>query len=84
VLKQFVSAFHSRLIGLTGTPAQIAEVAKHHGVYFARQGEAGAKDYLVDHSRIVLLFGMKGEPIAIIPHDKGAAAIAAELRRWVK
>ncbi|HWH18860.1 MAG TPA: SCO family protein [Allosphingosinicella sp.] len=84
ILKQYVGAFHPRLIGLTGTPAEIADVAKRHGVYFAKQGEEGAKDYLMDHSRIALLFGPEGEPIAIVPHDKGADAVAAELRRWVE
>lgn len=81
-LKAYVSAFHPRLIGLTGTPDQIAAVAKAHGVYFAKQGDK-PKDYLVDHMRIALLFGRNGEPIAIIPHDKGADAFAAELARWV-
>jgi protein SCO1/2 len=84
VLRQYVAAFHPRLIGLTGTPAQIEEVAKKHGIYYSKQGDEGSKEYLVDHSRIVLLFGPEGEPIAIVPHDKGAEAISAELERWVK
>jgi len=83
VLKEYVKAFHPRLIGLTGTPEQIASVAKAHGVYSAKAGDGGAKHYLVDHSRIVLLFGPKGEPIVIVPHEKGAEAIASELERWV-
>jgi protein SCO1/2 len=49
-----------------------------------KRQDAGASDYLVDHSRIALLFGPKGEPIAILPHEQGADAIAAELKRWVK
>lgn len=84
VLKQYVSAFHPRLVGLTGTPEQIADVAKRYGVYYMKEEADGASDYLVNHSRVALLFGPKGEPIAIIPHDKGAEAVAGELRRWVK
>jgi protein SCO1/2 len=84
VLKEYTDAFHPRLIGLTGTPEQIAAVAKAHGVYFSRQGGEGAKDYLVDHSRVVTLFGPQGEPIAIVPHDQGPDAVAAELKRWVE
>lgn len=84
VLKEYVAAFHPRLIGLTGSPEEIAEVAKAHGVYYSSQKEEGAADYLVDHSRIVLLFGPQGEPIAIVPHDQGPAAVAAELKRWVE
>lgn len=83
VLKQYVAAFHPRLIGLTGTPKQIAEVAKEFGIYFAKRETEGSSDYLVDHSRVAILFGPKGEPIAIVPHDKGAEGVAAELDRWV-
>lgn len=84
VLKEFVGAFHPRLMGLTGSPEEIAEVAKRYGIYFAKVGDEGAENYLVDHSRTLLLFGQEGEPIAIIPHDQGVDAMVAELRRWVK
>ena len=83
VLKEFVRAFHPRLIGLTGTPEEVEKVAKSFGVYFKKQGEEGAENYLVDHSRIAMLFGPEGEPIAIIPHDEGADGVARELERWV-
>jgi protein SCO1/2 len=83
VMKQYVSAFHPRLIGLTGTKEQIAAVAKKHGVFFQKEDGTAPGEYLVNHSRIALLFGPKGEPIAIIPHDGGAEAIATELKRWV-
>jgi protein SCO1/2 len=83
VLKEFVSAFHPRLIGLTGTPQEIAAVTKAHAVYGMKQEAKGASGYLVNHSRMALLFGPKGEPIAILPHEEGAEAIAAELKKWV-
>ena len=83
VMKQYVSAFHPKIIGLTGTEQQIAAVAKKHGVFFQKEDQTGSSDYLVNHSRIALLFGPEGEPIAIVPHDQGADAIAAELKRWV-
>lgn len=83
-LKPYVAAFHPRLIGLTGTPEQIADVAKRHAIFFAREPAAGEGGYTMNHSRIVLLFGPKGEPIAIVPHDQGASAVAAELKRWVR
>lgn len=84
VLDDYVAAFHPRLIGLTGTPEQIKDVARSYGVYFAKAGEPGAENYLMDHSRVAMLFGPQEEPIAIVPHDQGADAVAAELARWVK
>ena len=84
VLKEFVSAFHPRLIGLTGTPEEIAAVSKAHGVWSAKREDSGASEYLVNHSRMALLFGPASEPIAILPHEQGAEAIAAELEKWVR
>src|SRR3546814_5808783 len=36
VLKEYVQAFHKRLVGLTGTPEQIAKVAKEYRVYYQK------------------------------------------------
>ena len=84
VLKEFVRVFHPRLIGLTGSPEEIKAIVERYGAYSKKMGEEGAKDYLVDHSRYVLLFGPEGEPIAIVPHDQGPDGVARELDRWVK
>jgi protein SCO1 len=84
VLKQFVGAFHPRLIGLTGTPAEIAATAKLYAVVYEKSPGATPGTYLVDHSRTAVLYGPDGKPIALVPQDGTAAAIAAELERWVK
>ena len=84
VMKEYVAAFHPRLIGLTGTPEEIAAVSKSFGVYALKQENEGSSEYLVNHSRLAMLFGPKGEPIALLPHEDGANAIAAELKKWVK
>ena len=83
VLKQYVAAFHPRLIGLTGRTDEIARAAKAYGVYYTKREADAGNGYVVDHSRVALLFGPDGAPIAILPHEKGADAIAAELKRWV-
>lgn len=84
ILKEYVAAFHPRLVGLTGTPEQIADVAKKFGIYYGKDERPGMQGYNVDHSRTILLFGREGEPIAIVPHDQGPQALAAELKRWVR
>ncbi|RXZ65567.1 SCO family protein [Pelagerythrobacter rhizovicinus] len=84
VVAEFVSNFHPRLVGLTGTPEQIEAVAKTFGVFFSRgrEGEGGAYD--MNHSNVVYLFAPDGSPVAILPANEGADAIAAELARWVR
>lgn len=92
VLKQWTAAFGPRLIGLTGTPEQIAKVARDFVVVYGKDSE-GTKDYLVNHSRTPYLFDADGKPLALIPVDdpgtpdvdEGSADhILAALDRWVK
>ncbi|HEY1606156.1 MAG TPA: SCO family protein [Allosphingosinicella sp.] len=83
-MKNYLAAFSPRLIGLTGTPAEIADVEKKFIVY-ARKGDVQpGGGYAMDHSRQIVLQGPKGEPLALLPDDEGPKAMAAELARWVK
>jgi len=84
VVGEFAAAFSGRLIGLTGTPDRIAEAAKAFGVYYEKGEETGDGAYLVDHSNITYLFDPQGAPIAMLPTDRGAQAVAAELAKWVR
>lgn len=83
VVDQFTSAFSDELIGLTGSPEQIKETAAKFGVYYVKGEESEGGGYLMDHSRVVLLFGPDGEPLALLPSDEGADAVTRELAKWV-
>ena len=83
VVGEFAAAFSPDIIGLTGSPEQIAAAAKAFKVFFAKGEAVEGGGYLVDHSNIVYLFGPKGEPLATLPVDRGADAVAAELDKWV-
>ena len=83
VVGEFAAAFSPDIVGLTGTPEQIAAAAKAFRVFFARGEAVEGGGYLVDHSNIVYLFGPAGEPLATLPVDRGGEAVAAELDRWV-
>jgi protein SCO1 len=84
VLKTYVAAFHPRLVGLSGNEAQTAAVAKAYAVYYRKAENAGASEYLMDHSRQTYLMGPDGQPIALLPQDETPQAVAAELARWVR
>lgn len=84
VLAEYVRQFHPRLIGLTGSQAQIDAARKAFKVYAQRAGPAGAKDYLVDHSAMIYLMGPDGAPIAFLNHDQSAADLEALLDRYVR
>ena len=83
-IKEYIAAFHPRLVGLTGTPEQVADMVRRYGAYGAKGDATPGGGYNVDHSRIAQLIGPDGEPIALLPYEKGAEAVAGELERWVK
>jgi protein SCO1/2 len=83
VVGEFTAAFSPDIIGLTGTPDQIAAAAKAFRVFYQKGEAQPGGGYLVDHSNVTYLFGPDGQPIATLPTDKGAKAVAAELDRWV-
>lgn len=82
-LKMYVSHFHPRMVGLTGSEEQVAKAAKNFRVYYARQKESepGAGDYLVDHSSIVLLMDKQGKYLAHFSHSVSAEAMAERLKK---
>ena len=85
VLARYVAAFHPRLVGLTGTEEEIAAVARTHAISFqAEEPATPGGEYLIDHTRMAVLYGPQGEPLAIIPHDQGPEGVAAELDKWVR
>jgi protein SCO1/2 len=59
-MAEYVKLFHERLIGLTGTPEQIAAAARSYRVYYARAQSKTASDYLMDHSSFIYLVGPDG------------------------
>ncbi|MEH6662427.1 MAG: SCO family protein [Parasphingorhabdus sp.] len=84
VLKQYVSAFHPRLIGLTGSAEEIAAVAKKYLIIYDIRNDEDSSEYLVDHSRQAYLFGPNGEPLALLPFDGTPQQVADEIARWVR
>ena len=85
VVSAYAARFHPRILALSGSEAEIAQVARRYAIFYQRQPPAQpGGGYLVDHSRQIVLYGPEGQPIAILPHDRGMDAFVAELRRWVR
>ncbi len=91
-LKPFVARYHPRLLGLTGTPEQIASVAKAFVVTYNKVPGSAPDRYLMAHSQLAFLMDPDGKPLALLPLDdpstdvdEGAPGkVAAELAKWVK
>ncbi len=84
VLKTFTDAFHPRMVGMTGSEDAVARVAKSYAVYYRKGDPAPGGGYLMDHQRVTYLMDPQGRPVALLPSDQSADAVAAELARWVR
>lgn len=84
-LADYVVNFHPRLIGLTGTPQQIAKVAKEYKVYYAKARSASGsdKDYLMDHTSFVYLMGPDGNFLTMFRGQTSPKAIAETIERFM-
>jgi protein SCO1/2 len=72
-VSEFAEAFDPRIVGLSGTPAQIASVAKEYRVYYKKVEQPGMKseDYLMEHSAFVYLMGPSGAYVTLFSPRQG-------------
>jgi protein SCO1/2 len=93
-MRNYVANFHPRLVGLTGSQAQVKAAADAFRVYYEKVSprayfgsEAAAEgteaDYLMAHSSYMLLMGPDGDYITNFKYEAGPAEIAAGLQRHV-
>ena len=82
-LADYVPLFSPRLVGLTGTPEQVAAAAKAYRVYFSKVEQDDAEAYLMDHSTFIYLMGPDGAYRrhfgANAPPEEIAEGVRAEL-----
>jgi protein SCO1/2 len=79
-LKEYLSSFHPRIVGLTGSPQEIADVEKAYRVY-AKKVPLDGGGYTMDHSAIVYLMDKDGRFVAPFNLKRTADEAAADLRR---
>lgn len=86
-MKVYISNFHPRMVGLTGSADDIAKVAKTYRVYYAKakQAEGAAPgDYLMDHSTILYLMGPDGKFVKHFTYGTDVKTLADGLRAVVQ
>ena len=80
ILKDYVPLFDKRLVGLTGTPAEIAAVTKAYRVYYAKSTPKDSTTYLMDHSSFLYLMGPDGTFRALFRQGMAPDELAKALR----
>lgn len=79
VMKDYVSAVSQRIVGITGEPAKVAEMAKAYGIYF-KKVELDTGGYTMDHTASVLLLDRRGEFGGTIAYGESADTAIAKLK----
>jgi protein SCO1/2 len=85
VLKEYLAneAFPKRLVGLTGSAAQVHAAAKAYRAFYQKQGEGA--DYVVNHAAYSYLMNPQGGFVCVLPYeltpDQTAGKIQAAMAR---
>ena len=82
VLRRFTALFTPRLLGLTGTQAQLRQMQQSYRVSsVVHQGAAETMGYMVDHSSVLYLIGPDGRYVAPIRADESGSEMANDIAR---
>jgi protein SCO1 len=81
-MKDYLSSFNPRLVGLTGDPAAIAAVAKEYRVY-VKKVPLDHGDYTMDHTALVYLMDKDGRFVTPFNLKRTPEDAAADLRRYL-
>ena len=80
-LKNYAAYFHPSLIGVTGTPEQVAALARAFGAGYIRQPARSDGSYAVDHSANTYVVGRDGKLAATLPLGAAADDLWAAIRK---
>ncbi len=78
-VRAYLSAFDPRILGLTGSTADIRAAARAFGVFFEKRG--GGEDYTVDHTAAFVLTDAQGRVSSVLPYDASVKDLAAAVRK---
>jgi protein SCO1/2 len=81
-LRDYLSSFDKHLVGLTGTPEEIAAVLKTFRVY-AKKVPTEKGDYTMDHTALIYLMDRNGKFVSPFRLNRRPEESAAELRRYL-
>ena len=84
VMRQYTQSFDPRIVGLTGTPQQIAAAAQEYGAYHVRHRTGPATgDYVMDHSTYLYVMDPQGKFVRAFDTGTSGDQIADALRELI-
>ena len=79
-LAEYTTFFHPAIIGLSGTPTVLREIADRYGAVFVRQENVSAGGYVIDHTAVTYVIDPRGRIAATLPHGATAEQLLAAIR----
>lgn len=84
ILAEYVPLFHERLVGLTGTDAEIRDVAEKYRVFYRRFDDPNFTHYLMDHTSLVYLLDPQGAVASMFRYGTPPEDMAASIRQHMR
>lgn len=82
-LKNYLTSFDPRIVGLRPTPEQLPEVAKSYRVFYEKVPTEGG-DYTMNHTALVYLMDREGRFFGTLDYEEKPDVRLAKLRRLLK
>lgn len=79
-LKEYTAYFHERLIGLTGSDAEVARAAALYGVVYRAVNPETETNYAVDHSADTFIIDQQGRLVRRLPYGSSPESLLRAIR----
>jgi protein SCO1/2 len=83
VMKEYVGAFDSRIVGLTGSEADVGEAAKSYHIFWEKVPTENG-DYTLNHTATVFLMDGQGVLSGALDYGDSAEVVVTKLRHLIE
>ena len=80
-LKEYTAFFHPEMLGVTGSPQQIADLARAFGAGYIRQPARADGSYAVDHTTSTYVVDRDGRLAAVLALGESTGKMVATIRK---
>ena len=85
MMREYTGFFHPNIIGLTGEPRNISDVARLYGVKYRKKSfDRSALGYVINHTADIYLVDTVGMLIQRYPHDVDPDVLIRKIRGLFK
>jgi len=83
-LRDYTAYFHPKILGITGTKADIDKVIKQYGASYKKVASHSAMGYTVDHTASFYMLTSQGQLIGLIAHESPIDKIIEAIQNGIR